>query len=245
MEKEYWLGHRERLRKRAEEDGFEALKPHEMIELVLFYAVPRVDMTETARALYNRLGSIGAVFGATREALMEVPGVNENIADWIMLTGELVRAYSAVDRRRLPRLWRFRDVMAFLSPIWRRVPAPCCWMVYTDYDNRLMTWTEIADSLHWADALVTREIVREVMALQARHAFLVMFTGIEPQALEPYEDDYLVLLGRTLRAIDVELMDCVMVGESGFFSMNRAGRFDRVRMESENPGLHERYCGDE
>ena len=245
MEKDYWLGHRERLRKRAEEEGFEALKPHEMIELALFYAMPRVDMTETARALYNQLGSIGAVFNAPREALMAVPGVNANIAEWIMLTGEMLRAYSCIQRRQMPRIWRFRDMMTFLAPFWRQVPAPCCWMVFTDYDNRLMTWTVIADSLYWADAMVTREIVREVMALQARHAYLVMFTGVEPQALSPYEEDYLVLMGRTLRAIDVELLDCVMVGEPGFYSMNCAGRFDRVRMESENPGLHERYCDDE
>ena len=47
----YWLGHRERLRLRAEADGLEALRPHELLELVLFYAVPRVDTADVARAI--------------------------------------------------------------------------------------------------------------------------------------------------------------------------------------------------
>lgn len=161
-----------------------------------------------------------------------------------MMTGEVIDAYSAVDRSEQLRLWRFRDVIAFLSERWRDVPAPRCWVLYTDYDDRLMTHTDLCDSLHWADPMYTREIVEDALALQARHAILVMFVGTGPLELEKPDRDYMVALARTLRAIDVELLDCVMVGEQGYFSMNVDGGMETVRRESDAPALHERYCSD-
>lgn len=242
MDEQYWLGHRERLRSRAQESGFQSLRPHELIELVLFYAAPRVDMTETARALLSSLGSVDAVFHAGAERLMAVPGVTRAAAEWIMMTGEMIDAYGDIDRVWLPRIWRFRDLTEFIAPRRHGVPAPQSWVVYTDFDDRLMTYSVLCDSLYWTAPDCIRTIVEEALALQARHAFLVLFAGEERLALEPWEQDYLLAFSRTLRAIDVELMDCVLVDGEGVVSMNVEGGMSRIRQESEQPSLHERYC---
>ena len=242
---QYWLGHRERLRLRAEKDGLEALRPHEILELVLFYAVPRADVAEVARALVGAMGSPQAVFHAPRDALLAVPGVTRAMADWLMLTGEMIDAYSVIEPGDQLRIWRYRDLLGFLSGRWRSVPAPQCWMIYTDYDDRLMTYTVVCDSLHWADSLCTREMIEEALALQARHAFLILFIGAEGLELSQEDRDSLVSLARTLRAIDVELMDCVLVGEQGFYSLSVEGGMELVHRESPLPALHERYCARE
>ena len=57
-----------------EREGWDALKPYEMVELVLYHAVPRQDLSDVARLLVDRFGSVGGVFGATEAQLMEVPG---------------------------------------------------------------------------------------------------------------------------------------------------------------------------
>ena len=73
-------GHRERLKKRAQEVGLTALPPHEVIELLLFYAVPRQDVNELAHALIDRFETVTGVLSAGEEELMKVPGVGFRIA---------------------------------------------------------------------------------------------------------------------------------------------------------------------
>ena len=239
---QFWLGHRERLRLRAQADGLDALKDHELVELVLFYAVPRADMEALARALLDEMGSPAAVFRASRPRLMAVPGMTDVIAEWIMMTGELIAAYRAVDREAMPRIWRYRDMLLFLARRWRQVPAPQSWILYTDYDDRMITYSIICDSLYWFDPIYMREIVIESLSLQARHAYLVLFMGVEALELDGEERQWVVSLSQTLRAIDVELLDCVLVGEQGFLSMYLEGGLTQIRKESKAPALYERYC---
>ena len=54
-------GHRERLRQRFLENGLDSLQDHEVLELLLFYAVPRRDTKELAWRLLHHFGSLSAV----------------------------------------------------------------------------------------------------------------------------------------------------------------------------------------
>ena len=235
-------GHRERLRARVREHGLESLRPHEVVELILFNAVPRVDVSEAARALLDRFGTTSAMLRAPEAELTSVPGVTRAMAQWIMMTGELVDAYAGVRRERLTGIARYRDVLDFLAPRWRDVPAPQSWVMYMDYDKRLITHTVACESLGWDAPPVVRDIVEEALALQASYVVLVMFTGPYPPRMDEDQKARLVAFSRTLRAIEIELMDCVLVGEDGFLSMNVEGGMDEVRREAGDKSLHEIYC---
>ena len=64
-------GHRNRLRKRFLEEGLDAFKPHEILELLLFYAIPRKDTNELAHKLLNHFhNSLPAVLEASYEDLL-------------------------------------------------------------------------------------------------------------------------------------------------------------------------------
>ena len=65
-------GHRERLRRRALMDGAEALRPHELLELLLFYAIPRRDVNALAHELDKRFGGVCGVLAADEAALARV-----------------------------------------------------------------------------------------------------------------------------------------------------------------------------
>src|SRR6185312_1135983 len=71
----HFHGHRERLRARFMEAGSEALADYEMLELVLFRAVPRRDVKPLAKELLARFGSFAEVIAAPRERLAEVSGL--------------------------------------------------------------------------------------------------------------------------------------------------------------------------
>ena len=73
-------GHRQRLKQRFLEEGLESFEPHQILELLLFYALPRGDTNPLAHRLLNRFGSLEQVFLATPEQLMTIEGVSEHTA---------------------------------------------------------------------------------------------------------------------------------------------------------------------
>lgn len=86
-------GHRERLRKKFLLGDIDALEDHEILELALFYAIPRKNTNELAHELLSKFGSIPAVFDAPMNALKEVKGIGESAAIFIKLMRSLTRLY--------------------------------------------------------------------------------------------------------------------------------------------------------
>ena len=65
-------GHRQRLLRRFLEEGLEHFEPHNKLELLLFYAIPRRDTNEIAHRLLKTFGSFSAVLDAPLEELQKV-----------------------------------------------------------------------------------------------------------------------------------------------------------------------------
>ncbi len=72
------LGHRQRLRERFLARGHEALADYELLELILFRALPRMDVKPLAKTLLDRFGSLAEVIAAEPEQLEEVAGVKDS-----------------------------------------------------------------------------------------------------------------------------------------------------------------------
>lgn len=73
-------GHRARMRKRYLETGFTGFQPHEVLEMLLYYGIPRRDTNEIAHRLLERFGSLHDVLCADPDALMQEPYISENAA---------------------------------------------------------------------------------------------------------------------------------------------------------------------
>lgn len=73
--KPHYLGHRERLRKRFREAGADALPDYELLELVLFRAMPRRDTKPMAKAILARFGTFAEAMNAPEDLLLEIPGL--------------------------------------------------------------------------------------------------------------------------------------------------------------------------
>jgi len=126
---EKWEGHRERLRRRAELEGFDLLREEHLVELLLFHAVPRIDVSKQAKALVDRFDTLHNILAASREALMETPGVTRSMADWIQMTAELMHAYEQVDHLSPCRIWPIGILQTTFHPSGAMCTAPaagCC-----------------------------------------------------------------------------------------------------------------------
>ena len=88
-------GHRERMRNRFMETGLEGFAAHEVLELLLYYAIPRRDVNPLAHELINTFGSFRGVLEATPQQLMQVKGVTERTAALLGLMLPMFRRYTA------------------------------------------------------------------------------------------------------------------------------------------------------
>jgi len=102
----HYVGHRDRLRDRFMEAGAEALADYELLELILFRAIPRRDVKPDAKQLIKRFGSLADVISADPALLREETGSESVVRELkIVQAAALHLAQSAVLNRPLLSSW--------------------------------------------------------------------------------------------------------------------------------------------
>ena len=101
-------GHRARLRQSFIETGIEGMADHQVLELLLTYALPRVDVNPLAHRLLDRFGSLNGVLSARPDQLQQVKGIGESAAVFLSLRGQ-------VDRRMLLQRYGERNTRPVLA----------------------------------------------------------------------------------------------------------------------------------
>ena len=234
-------GHRDRLRHQMEREGWDSLRPYEMVELVLFHAVPRQDVSDIARVLVDRFGSVGGVFEASREQLSELPEVTPAMAEWIALTGEMMRAYYDVYSQTGIRLSCYQEVRSFLAR--RRFPrdGTGMWAIYVDFDFNLITLTDFKGDSPWWDAANARRMLGDAICSGARYVILMLRRESAAAGMRAEERTRLEAIAATLRCAGMDLVDCLLADADRIFSMNLNGQMDAIRANSGCAALYERY----
>ena len=93
-------GHRERLRQQFIKSSPGLMHPHQLLELLLFYAIPLRDTNPIAHALLNRFRTLDRVFDATVEELTEVKGIGPKAAELIKAVSEVYALYGRTEHSR-------------------------------------------------------------------------------------------------------------------------------------------------
>ncbi len=100
-------GHRKRIKKRYREEGGEGFNDHELLELLLFYSIPRKNTNEVAHELYERFGSISRIASADMNELKLVDGVGDNttvLLNLVMSFAKRIASEGKVESKRLDTL---------------------------------------------------------------------------------------------------------------------------------------------
>lgn len=85
--------HRKRVKERFLKDGIENMPDHEVLELLLFFSIPRKDTNALAHELIEHFGSLNCVLEASADDLMQVNGIGEASATLITLAFQLTKKY--------------------------------------------------------------------------------------------------------------------------------------------------------
>ena len=85
MSKNLHAGHRQRVRQRFLSEGLDAFEDHQVLELLLFYAIPRMDTNDLAHRMIKEFGSLAGLFEADAKDIARRCKVSENTAVLVSL----------------------------------------------------------------------------------------------------------------------------------------------------------------
>jgi DNA repair protein RadC len=218
-ESPHYHGHRERLRARFREAGEEALADYELLELVLFRALPRRDVKPLAKALLSRFGSFAEVISASPARLSEVEGLGEAaITDLKLVHAAANRlAHGEVKRRPMLSSWSVvldycRTAMAFSDKEQFRV-------LFLDKRNQL-----IADEVQQTGTVdhtpvYPREVVKRALELSATALVLVHNHPSGDPTPSRADIQMTKAIVDVARPLGIEVHDHIIVGKEGHASL--------------------------
>ena len=218
------IGHRERLRQRLMTYGADALCEHALLELMLFYALPRINTNELAHALINEFGTLNNILNTSVDELTKVKGVGKSAAEFIRLAAVMCENYeaNAPEYDKLPdidSLCRF-----FLSYFGEGADELCLIVCLSD---GLGITGKVSFTAHCLTE--GRSELRRIASMLLRGGCTRIALGISHPNRPPVPDDgdfaLLCMLCEKLGAIGISVEDCVICGRDKAFSMKRSGAF--------------------
>ena len=169
----HYRGHRERLRTRFLEGGANALPDYELLELVLFAAIPRADVKPLAKDLIDYFGGFAEVISAPKERLMEVSGVKDNVAAQLKIVEAAAMRLARGKVMNRPVLTSWQSLIDYCTASMARQTRESFRVLFLDRKNIL-----IADEVQQTGTVdhtpvYPREIVKRALELSASALILV------------------------------------------------------------------------
>ena len=228
-EKNIHSGHRKRVKANVIKNGFSQLEEHKLLELMLFYSIPREDTNEIAHKLINHFGSFEEVFKADIDQLKRVDGVGDNTAVMVASMGE---TFKRISKSKSPRKRVYKnteDLKELAVSLLDGEKTEKVILMCFDAKRTLKRYTVISEGDEVSSEINMKEIIKNLVDSDSSIAVL---SHNHPDSLaEPsaFDIDSTRMICVTLRKIGYALADHIIVGENGVaYSMHLDSRFSSM-----------------
>ena len=172
-EAEHYHGHRERLRNRFREAGAEALADYELLELLLFRAIPRRDVKPLAKALIARFGSFAETIAAPLVRLVEVEGMSAGAATEFKIVEAAAQRLVKGKIKKRASMGSWSEVIEYCRSAMAFADKEDFRILYLDKKNGLIA--DEAQGVGTVDhtPVYPREVVKRALELSASAIILV------------------------------------------------------------------------
>ena len=214
-------GHRARKKALFRQSGLDGFADHEVLELVLYYAIPRRDTNETAHRLLQKFGSLQNVFSAPAEELAKVEGVGENAALLLTLLPAAVRRGRSGGRERV--LNSVDKCGRYFLELLGGERQEALYEACLDAKGKLLSCKKLAQGSADSAVLSVRQVVENALLCGASG---VVLAHNHPSGIAlPSESDRAATLWirDALKPMDIRLLDHIIVADGDFVSMNQSG----------------------
>ena len=219
-------GHRQRLKDRFLREGLDGFTDIQVLELLLFYVVPRKDTNPIAHDLLDRFGSLARVLDAPVIRLTEVNGVTENGATFLKLVREIERRYALSQGEEII-LNTIEDCCEYLTRFFKSKRNETVFLLSLDAKLKLLSCREVGEgSVNYASVPIRRCVE---MALEDGATSVILAHNHPSGLAVPSTDDVVTTrrLAMALSAVEIQLVDHIVVADDDYVSMIQSGiKFD-------------------
>ena len=228
MQKADHSGHRSRMKKKLAAHGLDVFEPHEVLEVLLYYAIPQRNTNDIAKRLIDRYGSLSAVLDASAESLKDA-GLTEHQALYLKLFPDVSRLY-LVDKYQNPqKIIEFDQVSDYiLNKFIGYEEKENVFLLLLDKKGKEVYCGMIAHGNFNSANFSIRDVVTLAINYGAVYAFLA---HSHPSGLAlPSRDDVTATIdvSKALRLVGVTLVDHFIVADHDCVSMAESGLFERL-----------------
>ncbi len=216
-------GHRQRVKTRFRAEGLDNFSDVQVLELLLFYAIPRQDTNPIAHALLDHFGSLPQVMNATPEELEKVPGVGENAALLLKLTMETARYCGVSEAMQLKILTDLDQCGRYLVPFFHARRNETVFLLCLDAKCKVLCCKEIGEGSINSAAIPIRRIVET--ALGANATSVVLAHNHPSGVALPSGEDIATTrrVARALSTVEITLVDHIVVADNDYVSLVQSG----------------------
>lgn len=217
-------GHRNRLRERYERSGLEDFADHEIIELLLTYAIPRGDVNPQAHSLIRKFGSVSGVLDADRQELETVDRVGHKASLFLKMLPELFRRYQTdkVDNRA--PFDTVAKLGEYLHGLYVGVTVERVYLILLDNSLRMIDCVNLGDGAVNCSSITVRCIAEKALL---NHAAAVVLAHNHPKGMAiPSGSDLEVTqtVESALETVGVPLLEHMILTENSYATIMRQRR---------------------
>lgn len=203
--------------------GLDDFAPHNVLEFLLFYSIPRGDTNPIAHRLIDAFGSLSGVFDATPEELMKVSGVGESTAILISMIPQMARKYLEDKADAVNVVGGCGDIGAYLLPKFIGRTNEALMMVSIDNKNKVISCSVVAEGTVDSAKVSRRKVMEEAMKVKATR---VILAHNHPRGVAvPSAEDVAMTreIGRLFAQVGIELVDHIIIADDDYVSMAASG----------------------
>jgi len=216
-------GHRQRLRERFDQSGFDGFHDHEVLELLLSFVIPRRDVKPIAKTLMAEFHSFSSVLDASPDALVRTGGIGPRAAQLLSMVPRLLDRYQQDRWKKAVRISSTRQAVDYLgSRIGTSRNEIFCIMALSS-NNDLLAWEEIQRGSVNRAAVFPRLVVEAILKHRATAVILAHnHPGGDPHP-STADRDLTRKLSRILKDLDIVVHDHIIIAGLGYYSFHENG----------------------
>lgn len=219
--------HRERTRQRFINEGLDSFAPHQVVEFLLFYAVPRGDTNGLAHKLLNAFGSISRLFEADPRDIAKRCNVKESTAIIFSMMPQVFRVYSKDAMKTRKALGDSAAAGEYAQCLFTGRIYEAFFVICLDKQNRIIHEEMICEGTIDEVPCYPRLVMTSVLRHNAQK---VIFAHNHPSGLRtPSGNDIESTnkLVKVLKEVNIDVVDHIIVGQEGYVSMADIGCIHR------------------
>lgn len=219
-----YFGHRERIREKFATAGLDSFLDHEILELLLTYAVPRRDTKPLAWALLKKFGTLAAVFDADENQLTQVDGIGTGAAQFLRLIRAVFKKYSLDEVKETVSIRTPQQVLEYCKASLAGKKEECLEIIYLSVRNTVMSTQVVASGLIDRVAVSPRKIVECALAAKAS-AIILVHNHPSGDATPSQEDISLTQdVVQAAGLFGILVHDHIIVGKGSHYSLKANGK---------------------